>query len=407
MLKHEVGAQPSPETLALLHTVEQAQTAQTALITAPAGGRRVPASVLRPPRLVGRSAAWAALEDAWSAGRCALLSGEGGLGKSRLAGDFAQAHGVVVTAGARPGDERVAYASFSRLLRALPRPLWAALDSPLRRELARLLPELGDAPPPLQGSAGRTRFFNAVAALFGDGAPVHGGVVFDDLHFADEASLELLQYVVAASPRRWLVTARVAEAPAAVRRVVDDWLAQPELQHRPQQVPLLPLTLAQVAELVDSLEVPGLRGSDAAPALLRRTGGNPMYLLEAVKAGVLQDLAPASLPALPGVHALIERRISRLSVAAVQLARCAAVAAPDFSIELAAHVLQLRTIDLADPWAELEAAQVLVDGAFAHDLIYEAALASVPAPVARQLHAEVAAFLAARGSEAGRLAHHW
>ena len=63
------------------------------------------------------------------------------------------------------------------------------------------------------------------------------------------------------------------------------------------------------------------------------------------------------------------------------------------SIELASRVLGLRTLDLADPWAELEAAQVLCDGAFAHDLIYESALASVPKPVARQLHAEIAAFL--------------
>jgi tetratricopeptide (TPR) repeat protein len=91
----------------------------------------------------------------------------------------------------------------------------------------------------------------------------------------------------------------------------------------------------------------------------------------------------------------------------VQLARCAAVAAPDFSIELASRVLGLRTLELADPWAELEAAQVLRDGAFAHDLIYESALAAVPAPVASQLHAEIAAFLAERGGESARIAHHW
>ena len=50
---------------------------------------------------------------------------------------------------------------------------------------------------------------------------------------------------------------------------------------------------------------------------------------------------------------------------------------------------------------------MLRDGAFAHDLIYEAALASVPATVARQLHAEVAAFLQQRDGEPARLAHHW
>ena len=69
----------------------------------------------------------------------------------------------------------------------------------------------------------------------------------------------------------------------------------------------------------------------------------------------------------------IHQRLESLRLAGVEyLPR---VAAPDFGIELAARVLGVRTLDLADPWAELEAAQVLRDGAFAHDLIYESALA--------------------------------
>lgn len=413
LLKNEVGARPSPATLALLATIEQAQPP---LVRLPAA-RRVPASVLRPPRLVGRAVPWQAIEDAWARGQPVLLSGEGGMGKSRLAGDFAAAHGVVVSAGARPGDERSPYAAFSRLLRALPAGVWPALAAPLRRELARLLPELGEAPPPLQGdgpqalpgATQRTRFFNAVAALFGPGTAAAEGVCFDDLHLADEASLELLQFVVDARPGRWLVGARLAEARPAARQLVDAWLSRPEAVH----VPLQPLTLAEVEDLVDSLGLDGITGRQVAPALRQRSGGNPLFLLETLKAGWLQggtggagELALAR-GSSPGVHALIERRISRLSTAAVQVARCAAVAAPDFSIELAAHVLALRTIELADPCAELEAAQVLVDGAFVHDLVFEAARASVPAAVARQLHAEIAAFLAARQGEPVRVAHHW
>lgn len=387
VLKDEVGASPSAETLVLLQTIERARE------VAPPAGRGVPAAVLRPPRLVGRGDAWRALEEAWAAQRPVLLSGEAGLGKTRLAGDFAAAHGALM-AGARPGDERIAYASFSRLLRALPRERLAAAPEPLQRELARLLPELGDAAPPLRDSTDRTRFFNAVSQVFAGVA-----VVFDDLHFADDASVELLQYAVAAAPGRWLVAARGAEAPPAAARLLQEWAGASDVV----RVPLAPLTLAQAAELLDSLALPGLDAATAAPALLRRSGGNPLFLLEVLKAGT----APAGPPALPGVHALIERRITRLSPPAVQLARCAAVAMPDFSIELAAHVLALRTIDLADPWAELEAAQVLVDGAFAHDLIFEAALASVPAAVARQLHAEIAAFLSTRQGEPVRLAGHW
>ena len=403
VLKNEIGAAPSAETLALLASVERA-----AGDGAVAPRQRVPAAVLRPPRLIGRDLAWSALHEAWDDGRNAVVLGDGGMGKSRLAGDFAQARGRTVVVSARPGDGRVVYASFSRLLRALPGDALRHLAAPLRRELARLLPELGDAPES-RGDDGSARFFNAVSAVLDHDALGLDGFVFDDLHFADEASIELLQYVLAASRKRWLITARQAEVPATARKLLDDALAPPDAEH----VALAPLTLAQVAELVDSLGLGALSRAATAEALLRHSGGNPLYLLETVKAWLTQgdpggDAAvPARLPVAASLHTLIERRISHLSTAAVQLARCAAVAAPDFSIELASHVLGLRTLDLADPWAELEAAQVFRDGAFAHDLIYESALASVPAPVARQLHAEIAAFMQDRGGEPARLAQHW
>ena len=70
-------------------------------------------------------------------------------------------------------------------------------------------------------------------------------------------------------------------------------------------------------------------------------------------------------------------------------------------------MLGLRAIDLSDAWRELDAAQVLREGAFAHDLIFEAARSSVPAPIARRLHAEMAGFLEARAAEPAHVAQHW
>jgi DNA-binding SARP family transcriptional activator/tetratricopeptide (TPR) repeat protein len=411
LLKDEVGARPSAETLALLATIEQAESAAAA--GAPVATARVPASVQRPPRLIGRDAERRALHAAWHEGRRIVLAGDGGLGKTRLVTDFAAEwgggaarSGVLVTS-ARPGDERVVYASASRLLRAVPAGALRQLPEALRGQLAQLLPELGPAAP-LKGESERTRFFNAVAAALDSATLGLDGVVVDDLHFADAASIELFQYAAGATRCRWLVAARAAEVGSAGRAWLDAWLALPETEH----VELAPLTLAQIGELVDSLGIAGLDGRASAAALLRHTGGNPLFVLETIKVWLTQGAPgvrswPVQLPAAGNVAALIERRIGRLSERAVQLARCAAVAAPDFSIELASQVLGLRTLELADPWAELESAQVLRDGAFAHDLIYTAALASVPAPVARQLHAEIAAFLSTRGGEPARLASHW
>ena len=111
------------------------------------------------------------------------------------------------------------------------------------------------------------------------------------------------------------------------------------------------------------------------------------------------------MPANAG--ALIDRRIKRLSPAALKLARVAAVASGDFSAALAAGVLGCDLLDLADAWGELEAAHVLANQSFAHDLVYEAVRRSVPPAIARALHAGVAEVLQRGGAPAGSVAAHW
>ncbi len=398
-LHRELDARPSRETEALRATFGNA----LAVAATPPAQRAIPPTVLRPPRLVGREAEWAALERARQARQPALVLAEAGLGKTRLVTDFARAHGVAAIASARPGDERIVYATATRLLRQLPRETVLALDAPLRKELARLLPELGEASP-IATEAERARFYNAVAAALAAAAAQTDTVVVDDLHFADEASVELILYLAADSPLNWLFAARGAEIGPRMR----SWLASVRAKPGSVVLDLAPLSLPQLAELIDTLGVDGLSGADNAAALMRATGGNPLFVLETIRTWLAQRGDGAvRLPVAASVGGIVQRRLSRLSPDAVKLARCAAVAGQDFSAELAAHVLGVGTLDLADAWAELEAAQVFRDGAFAHDLIQEAALASVPPPIARELHGEIAAFLAQRATAPARLAEHW
>ncbi len=404
VLKDEVGTTPSAETLALLAQVSSAAA------PAAAAPPPVPATVLRPPQLIGRDQAWLQMRTGWQAQRALLLAGEGGLGKSRLLADFAAViEAPLVCVGARPGDALLPYALLSRLLRAVLARGLAPAES-LRRELARLLPELGDASTPAAG-AERTRFVNAVEATLAQAAADGlAGVQIDDLHLADAASVELLLPLAAAAggpALRWIHAYRDAELPAAARALLDELVGS----QRALPITLAPLRIDEVAQLLDSLGIDGLRGDAQAAALHRRTGGNPLYVLEAVKArlggggGALAS--GGELAAVPAVGQMILQRLGRLSPAAVKLARCAAVAGQDFSAALAASVLSVAPLDLADTWNELEAAQVLRGGGFAHDLIHEAALASVPAPIARELHAQIAGFMAGRGGDAARIAAHW
>jgi len=420
-LKDDVGATPSVETLDLLAQIERSQG-----LAEPTPRRLVPVSVLRPPRLVGRDAEWAVLQAAWERGDAVVIVGEAGMGKTRLVDDLLRAHasapGRALQASARPGDERVPYALLGRLLRSLLATRTEVLADGVQTELARVLPELPRCT--LAGAddgGAQARFVGALESTLRD-AVLAGleAVALDDLHFADVASLEMAQHLAGVPGVRWLAAFRGAEIGPAAHALV----ATLTTRLRAEPLVLQPLTRAQVAELLDSLGLVGVGALDAADAtnfagaLHHRTGGNPLFLLETLKAWLLQREPNRGGPAVVGMFArlppsesalrLIERRIGLLSRDAVRLARCAAVAGQDFSVTLAAQVLDVNPLDLADAWTELESAQVLRDGAFAHDLIFDAARASVPQPIARALHRRIAELMAREGGAApARLAAHW
>lgn len=117
--------------------------------------------------------------------------------------------------------------------------------------------------------------------------------------------------------------------------------------------------------------------------------------------------AAGRLPHPEAVGSLIERRLRQLSPRALSLARVAAVAGVDFGVELVERATAVPAVELADAWAELEQAQVLRDSGFAHDLVCDAVLRTLPAPVARHLHGVVASWLVQRSAEPGRVALHW
>ncbi len=401
-LKDEIGTRPSAETIELLATIERGAS------SLPARRAIVPASLLRPPRLVGRATESTAMAHAWASRRAFVLRGEGGIGKTRLLQDFVArtAHALVVQA--RPGDAGTPYALLARLLRAILARGPNAADEVRRQALALVLPELGHAAA-LAGEAQRLLLLRAVDATLADA--VHAGLaalVVDDLHFADDASVEFLQSLTqsdALSTLLWGFAQRPAEASAATSAL----RASLEEARQLETVALGPLDLAQVTELVESLGLPEVDAAGLAPALLRHTGGNPLFALETLKDMVLagRSGSEGALPQPNTVGALIERRLSQLSPAALKLARTAALAGLAFSADLAVAVLEAHPLDIAEPWRELELAQVIRDGAFAHDLIFEVTRASVPMPIARLLHRRIAVFLVAHGAPSARIAPHW
>jgi DNA-binding SARP family transcriptional activator len=399
LLRIELKVEPGAETRELARLIDSSGQLPQATVKQP------PLSILRPPRMVGRQAEWQQLATAFARRRPALLLGEPGIGKSRLLGDWVlDRQGIAV--GARPGDARVQYALLARLLRALAERCGDPDNQAVRAELARLLPEFGKA---ADGALAPERLQWAVQHE-ARRARARGIqlLALDDLHFADEATLELVTALAApaADEPSWLLAARHNELPEALAQ----WTGAQEGAAL-LVLALAPLETEAIGELLRSLAIDGLDADAWAAPMARHTGGNPLFILETLRAmldrGALGAVPSAGLPAPGTIAQLIERRLHQLGAQALALARVAAVAGQDFSAELAASVLATAPIALVDAWRELEVAHVVRDSAFAHDLVQEATLREVPMPIRRLLHRDVAGFLERSGGTPARIAMHW
>ncbi|EHR69773.1 DNA-binding transcriptional activator of the SARP family [Burkholderiales bacterium JOSHI_001] len=403
VLKDEVGTQPSPQTLALLATLSSAGP-QANAVACP-----VPASVLRPPLRAGRDDVWAALCTSRETGATVLLAGEPGMGKSRLLNDLVQesvgGNRWLATCTARAGDATVPFATLARLVRTLLERSGIAPPPEIREALAHVMPEWSDARKPIQVDP-RTRVAGALEYLWSQ-ARNRGlcASVVDDLHAADDASVEALQGLISCGLGGWILAMRRTEIGPTTTTLLNRLEAAPGTLC----LELSPLSATEIETLLESLGVDGLVGGAHAEALSRLTGGNPLYILETIKAALSapEGIARGAWPSAPNVLRLIQKRLAHLSSPGLQVARCVAVAGQDSSPPLIAAVLGQRPIELADAWLEVEAAQLLRDGQFAHDLMAQATLATLPSAIARSLHADVALWLEGQGAEPGRISAHW
>jgi len=390
-LERELGLPPARETRQLAERIRTGETS--------------PALPQAPP-LAGRKREWAALEQAWEAGRVVFVTGEPGVGKTRLIQEFTARRGLrPLFATGRPGDAGVPFATVTRLLRRLVERLPPeGLEAWVRRELSRLLPELGEPPPPMRSGEERLRLFEAIATFVLRGYTPEQAWGADDLQFCDDASLEVLAYLAAQRERLPLLVAyRKGElsplGEGLVRQHLEAGLGV--------ELELGPLDPEGVREMLA-----GMGLTLPVEPLHRYTGGNPLFILETVRSlAETGQLAPAewrNLPRSERVEGLIRQRLERLSPRARKLVQLAAVAGQNFSPALAAQVLELRPLPLAEAQDELEAAGILRKGRFTHDLIREATLEGLSQPVRVALHHQVAQVLERRGGvPAAVIAEHY
>jgi predicted ATPase len=173
-------------------------------------------------------------------------------------------------------------------------------------------------------------------------------------------------------------------------------------------IELKPLHQPQVAALLASMGVEQL----AAEALdvFRQTGGNPLLVVELAKSVVEAGDVPSggvrALPLTGRATRVIERRLERLSLEALQILRAMAVVREDFSPELAAKLLELPLSTVLQGWVELDAAKVIHGNWFSHDLLYDQVTRSTPVEIQQLLHRQAARVLDSGKVPKTRIADH-
>lgn len=388
-LHRETGCEPGRELSALIRRVELDRTDTDGV------GHVVKWDSLPSfeSSLIGRETEWARLAGAWTAvqrgeGRIALLEGEAGVGKSRLADEFLRwvvaEGGTALRGRGYDGRAGVPYEPVAEILReALGAPGLAAASPEWLLEVARLVPELRQRFPSLDeperpaDPASGWRLFEGIAqvllALAGERPIV---ISIDDLQWCDEDTCNLIRFLIRRlerAPALWLGAVTLGEtvrdAPAArLCRLL-------RAKSHADTVAVAALTEDQLWEMIRELghvSTP-TGGRRLASRVHRITGGNPFYALELLKTMLAQGTlatdqtsgewtVPAAaraarreLPLSQTVQDLIAERVDRLPAELRELLITLALAGLGGRPEVLSHVhgiSRLRAAALADELVE-------------------------------------------------------
>jgi len=345
ILERELDVEPSPITREMYERL-------LAVEETPTPPARPPARMAAVSPLVGRQEAWAQLRAAWriaSAGRphFVLISGEAGVGKTRLAEELAQwaARQGIATAAARcyASEGELAYAPVAAWLRALSPP---RLEPVWRTEVARILPELlveqPHLPPPgpLAEAWQRRRFFEALArGILGTDRPLL--LLIDSLQWCDRGTLEWLHYLLRYDPRaRLLVVATLRPGEARDEEPLTSLLRALRQDERLTEVALFPLNKAETGTLAANVANRDLE-QNLVDCLYGETEGNPLFVVETARAGLpdeVRESPPGGFVCIPRplpsrMRDALLARVDQLSPPARALAELAATIGREFTFD--------------------------------------------------------------------------
>ena len=360
---------------------------------------------VRCPLLIGRDdllvLADRRLDDVTAGrGQFLLIAGEAGIGKSRLLGAIrrkAETRGFSAVDGAvAPQDRDVPASSILDLARSMTRLAPFA-------DLGRELLDLCDATMAAEHVQRRRLVMGLVERIL-ISLPGPTMLSFDDLHWADDVSLEIIAELARQSrDRPLLLTGDYRTEDVAPGAGLRDWRARLITQRIAEEVRLAPLTEAETALVTTLILDTGLPAPrEVSAAVFERTDGIPLHIEELL--GALSDEARADGTAIreatvpDTIEDAVIARIAHRSPEAQAAARAGAIIGRCFVPEVLAGIMDVPPEALEAPLQELVDHFVLDPPGlrglydFRHQLLRDALYRTIPASERRRFHARAGEF---------------
>ena len=403
--------------------------------------------------LFGRAAEQGTIARCWEAAKLGgrqvvLLSGEPGIGKTRLAMEAARTaygEGAVVMFGSCDEDINLPYGPFVEALRHFVArasdDVLAAHVGEHKGELARMVPDLAHRIPGLPGPQAaeaeteRYLMFEAVTGILAAASerdPVM--LVLDDLQWAGVPELLLLKHIVRSSiPMRLMIVVTYRDAELSRTHPLTSLLGDLRRETGIERIALRGLDDEGVMAFITAAAATSLdtAGIALAYAIHRETEGSPLFIGEILR-NLLEsalvfrdgerwayrgDITSLGIP--QGVKEAIGRRLSRLSESANKALSLASVIGREFDLALLARLAETPEDSILDAIDDAKAAALVAEVAgqtdhyaFTHALIRATLYDELSASRRARLHRRVGEALeeltgGARGDRVGELAHHW
>jgi DNA-binding SARP family transcriptional activator len=392
ILERELGVSPLPETEDAYRAALEGSSMKS--------DSRVPVSTLErlstfEVPLMGREEVMQAMDQVFvrackGSGGVILISGEPGIGKSRLMHTFSsrhQAQAFSLIGGANPGIQSIPYYPITQAIRTAFEvgPPALSVDLTWLSEASRLLPELGDMVPdlpppmPLDSVEASPHLFEALQRLTMDLIPDKGALIicFDDLHWADGLTLEWLEYM---GP--WIRSNRlfvIGTYLEGERHALHALRHNLDRQGLLEEIDLPGLDIDGIHQILQHVCAGGTNNTLLTQRLKDVTGGNPFFLVETL-IGFLEVGYPLekisdveNLPLPETLRKAVRARLNHLTPMSRQVLEAGAVLGGTFNFEIVRETAGRGAMATVESLDELVTRRLLVDMntgyRFNHELI--------------------------------------